>query len=102
VTRVVISPLAKRDLAAVGDYIAQDNPRAAREFIRKMRSRCLLLRTTPWMGRTRDDLGEEIRSLTYGSYLVFYRYRPDLDRVDILRFWHGRRLPPDLSELLDR
>ncbi|MGA3308311.1 MAG: type II toxin-antitoxin system RelE/ParE family toxin [Xanthobacteraceae bacterium] len=100
-TRVVISPLAKRDLTAIGDYIARDNPRAAREFIRKMRSRCFLLRTAPWMGRTRDDFGEDIRSLTYGSYLIFYRYREDLDHVDILRFWHGRRLPPDVSELLD-
>lgn len=100
-TRVVISPLAKRDLAAIGDYIARDNPRAAREFTRKMRSRCFLLRTTPRMGRARDDFGQEIRSLTYGSYLVFYRYREDLDRVDILRFWHGRRLPPNVSELLN-
>ena len=38
--------------------------------------------------------------MRYRTYLVFYLYREHLDRVDVLRFWHTSRLPPDLSDLL--
>jgi plasmid stabilization system protein ParE len=56
VIRLIVSPRAKRDLAAIGDYIAKDNPRAAPEFIRKIRSKCALLQITPWMGRECHDI----------------------------------------------
>jgi toxin ParE1/3/4 len=100
VTRVIISRPARRDLTAIGDYIARNNPRAAEKFIRELRAQCSLLKAVPWMGRVRGEFGRNIHSIRYRTYLVFYLYRDHLDRVDVLRFWHTSRLPPDLSDLL--
>jgi toxin ParE1/3/4 len=36
--RVVISPLAERDLEAIGDYIAEDNPARALSFVAELRA----------------------------------------------------------------
>jgi len=44
----------------------------------------------------RLDVGPAVRSLVEGSYLIFYRWVADRDRVDILCVWHGRRRLPRL------
>jgi len=38
--KVVFSPLSKRDLEEIGDFVAADNPRRAVSFIWEMRDRC--------------------------------------------------------------
>jgi plasmid stabilization system protein ParE len=38
--RVLLSPAAERDLEAIGDYIAEDNPARALTFIGEIRRRC--------------------------------------------------------------
>jgi plasmid stabilization system protein ParE len=83
----------------ISDYIAKDNLRAAQEFVRKIRSRCDLLRRTPLMAPAHEEFGQNARAFTYRSYMVIYRYDSENDRVDVLRFWHGRRQPPDIGQL---
>jgi toxin ParE1/3/4 len=99
VTRVVFSIGAYRDLQEIADYIAQDNPLAARNLVRELRDSCGLLRTLPMMGRARPDAGPDMRSFTHRSDMIYYRYRAALDRADIVRIWHGRRLPPTPADL---
>jgi toxin ParE1/3/4 len=71
--------------------IARDNPPAARAFEARLEHHCSLLAMTPQMGRERPDIGPGVHSLVEGNYLIFYRFNRDIDRVDILRVWHGRR-----------
>ena len=98
-TRLVFSKRADRDLQEIGDYIAQDSPLVARNFVRELREHCRLLRTIPMMGRARPDAGEDMRSFTHRSYMIYYRYHAALDRAEIVRIWHGRRLPPTPADL---
>lgn len=89
----------ERDLTEIGDIIARDNPSAAAAFIEAIRYHCSLLATLPLMGRARRDIDSAVRSFPHGRYIVFYRYRAELDRVEILRVWHGRRRMPTAADL---
>lgn len=43
------TPLAERDLVAIADYIAIDNPRRAVSFARELRQQCERMRATRWV-----------------------------------------------------
>jgi toxin ParE1/3/4 len=92
-SQVVYTQRARRDLL----QIAVDDPGAARVFEWRLRRHCSLLATTPEMGRQRPEIGRHVRSLVQGNYLIFYRWLPQVDRIDILRIWHGRRRLPRLE-----
>jgi toxin ParE1/3/4 len=89
VTRCVFSRLAEADLEAIGDYIANDNPRRALSFVRELRSRCQAIGGHPRAAPLRPELGRGVRMVVFGAYLIFYRHRPD--RVVIERVLHGAR-----------
>ena len=93
-TRVVYALRARRDVVEIVETIAVEDQSAAIKFARQLEHHCSLLGTAPGMGRERPDIGPGVRSLVQGSYLVFYRWKLDGDRVDILHVRHGsRRLP---------
>ncbi|MBF0374971.1 MAG: type II toxin-antitoxin system RelE/ParE family toxin [Alphaproteobacteria bacterium] len=84
---------ATRDLDAIGDYVARENPHAARRLLGSMRRKCRMIAETPNIGRLRDEFGEAIRCVPNGSYLIFYR--PTGAGITIIRILHGAR---DLGE----
>ncbi|MBL8907399.1 MAG: type II toxin-antitoxin system RelE/ParE family toxin [Rhizobiales bacterium] len=88
-TKVVISPEARSDLDDVWLYIAADSPGNADRFIDRFAGACRRLATAPGLGRSRTELGEGVRSLPVGRYLIFYR--TGRNRIEILRFIHGAR-----------
>ncbi len=93
--KVTYAPIANDDLAEIVSYIAQDNPNAARNWLRRIRAACNLLGTNPAMGERREDFGVAgCRSFTVGGFVVFFR-RLD-DGVEIARIVHGSR---DLRQL---
>jgi toxin ParE1/3/4 len=59
--RVDISPLAERDLEAIGDYIASDNPLRALSFVAELRTLCAKIAKAPRAYRARPELGKDIR-----------------------------------------
>jgi toxin ParE1/3/4 len=99
VAEIVWTAAVERDLIEIGDMIAADNPRLAVDFVEDVRRHCLLLASTPLMGRPRPDLGSDLHSFPHRRYVVFYRYLEKLDRVEILRIWHGRRRTPGSADL---
>jgi toxin ParE1/3/4 len=99
VADVVYTDLVESDLTEIGDIIAADNPRAAEAFVEAIRQHCSLLAVAPLMGRSRRDIGPLVHSFPHGSYIVFYRHRVELDQVQILRIWHGRRRYPTMADL---
>jgi len=87
--RVLRRPRAAEDIAAVWDFIADDNPDAADHWVDQLDTQLRLLATQPLMGRARDELAPGIRSFPFGRYLVFYL--PISDGIDVVRVLHGAR-----------
>ena len=87
--RVLRRPRAAEDIAAVWDFIADDNPDAADHWVDQLDTQLRLLATQPLMGRARDELAPGIRSFPFGRYLVFYL--PIGDGIDVVRVMHGTR-----------
>jgi toxin ParE1/3/4 len=87
--RCEIAPLARLDLKEIGDYIARDNPQRAISFVDELVGHCHKLTTQPGIGTLRRDLGEDLRMLPHGRYLIFYRVEAEL--VTIVRVLHSAR-----------
>lgn len=85
--RVTLSPLAERDLEAIGDYIAEDNPARALGFIAELRAQCAKIAKAPQSYRARPDLGEGLRSCAHGNYVIFFTATKA--RLTIVRVLHG-------------
>jgi plasmid stabilization system protein ParE len=85
---VAISAEAERDLEAIGDYIAADNPARAISFIVDLRAKCLDLasmpRRFPLVARYE---AEGVRRRAHGNYLIFYR--TGRERIVVLHVLHG-------------
>lgn len=84
------------ELAAIGGYLAERNPRAAFRIVNEIDSSAArLLARNPFIGRTGEipDTREFVVSGT--PYIVAYRVTDE--RVELLFVQHGaREWPPDL------
>lgn len=70
-------------------FIGRDNPTRALTFVDALEARCDSLGSSPGIGTPRAELGDGIRMLPHGRYLIFYR---EADRaVRIERILHGAR-----------
>ncbi|MEL7188031.1 MAG: type II toxin-antitoxin system RelE/ParE family toxin [Pseudomonadota bacterium] len=85
------SNAATRDLDDIWLAIAQDNPEAATKHIRALNTKAEALRDLPFMGRSRDELAPNLRSLVYERYLILYRVDTIAGKVAIVRVLHGSR-----------
>jgi len=82
------------ELEAIGDYIAERNPRAASKIVRGIHTRTnSLLASNPLIGRIGDIPGTRELVLTGTPYIVAYRIMDN--RVEVLFVQHGARLWPD-------
>jgi len=87
--RLTFSPSARQDLSGIFDYIAQDKPIAAANWIDTIEEKCQLIASTPELGEERPEYGVAIRSSLVGRYLIFYR--PSDEGIEILRVIPGDR-----------
>lgn len=87
--RLRFTESAERDLVDIGNFIARDNPANAARFIERLEGHCRLLAAHPLLGRPRDELAPELRSLAYGRYVIFYRAMAE--GAEIIRVLHGAR-----------
>ena len=68
--RVVLPPAVEDEIEAIGDYIAQDNPAAAKRLMEKLHLRCKSLEHSPHRGK---PYGDRYRGIREGSYVIIYR-----------------------------
>jgi toxin ParE1/3/4 len=87
--RLVVSDAAERDLEEIGDYIAVENPAAARRVVRELRERCALLLDFPRAAPARFDVAEGLFIASSGNYRIAYRILGDIVRIE--RVLHGAR-----------
>jgi toxin ParE1/3/4 len=74
-------------------YIAQDNPKAAAEFVLHLRDSALMLGEQPNLGRPGRIPGTRELVVSNLPYILPYRVRNDA--VEILRVFHTARKWPD-------
>ena len=86
--KIILTPAAERDLAAIGDFIAQDDPVRAESFIDELVDRCAGLAAFPERFPLVNRYSSSgVRRCLHGRYLIFYRMEPELVRV--LHILHG-------------
>ena len=93
--QVIYSPEAIQDLQDIDDYIAQDDPIAAKRVHGAIVRQCRVLAQSPNMARARDDLAPGLRGwVVYRRYLIVFR--PIRNGIEIARIVHGARHLPRL------
>ena len=80
--RIEVSSLVEGDLDEIADYIAQDNPRWALNFLREIREQILALGRRPLRFRVRTELEEDARVALVGRYGILFRIHDDAVRVE--------------------
>jgi toxin ParE1/3/4 len=87
---VLIPPKVAAEIEAIGDWIAQDNPAAARRMIERLYRRCRSLDRFPERGR---PYGAAYRAIDEGRYVIIYRIdpTPSRGRVIIVAVLHASR-----------
>lgn len=88
-TEIQFSTSAVEDLVRLREFIALDNPEAAKRISLRIRQTIGKLATFPEIGRSVVEL-ENVRELVAGNYIVRYRYEKDRDSIFILRIWHSK------------
>jgi toxin ParE1/3/4 len=82
---------AVRDLIAIGEYIAADNPKAARSWVEKLRQRAKKASATPRAGRIVPEIARaDVREVFVRTYRIVYRIIDD--GIVVLTIFEGHRL----------
>ena len=87
-------PLAELDLLNIWDYIADDSPDRADDFLDQVESKLMTLAQNSGLGRKRSELLSDLRSFPIGNYVVFYQQIEG--GIDVIRLLHGSR---DIEEV---
>lgn len=91
--KIVWHPLALEDVAAMVDFISEDDPRAARGMVQRIRATARMLSRHPGAGRPGRVIGTREMIVPGTSYIL--PYRVEGDEVEILRVYHATRRWPN-------
>lgn len=87
--RIIWVARASSDVARLHDFLAEVNPRAAKEVVRRLVAAPLRLTGAPRMGRRLAEFDpREIRSIFAGDYEIRYELVGEI--LYVLRVWHAR------------
>lgn len=87
--RVERTAIAEDDLADIWSYIAEESVASTDRWIEQVESLLRLLARSPLLGRSRAELGHELRSFPIGDYVVFYL--PTKNGIIVVRVLSGFR-----------
>lgn len=85
---------ALKNLDDEAEYIAQDDPQAARVVVQRIVQTVSLLSDNPSLGHPGRLPGTHELVIPKTRYIVPYRVRPRLQRIEILRVFHASRKLP--------
>lgn len=92
--QLIYSPLSRRDLSQIWDYISADNPVAADRVLREIDAQCQQLARSPELRERWPELAPDVRMFTVGRYAVFYR--PIAGGIEVARILHSARDIPSV------
>jgi len=91
---VLWSDFALDRLTEFLDFIAQDNPSAARRVVQDLFDRVQALADQPWLGhRLSDAAHTSMRRLVVGAYVLVYQVDEPAQTIWILAARHSRQRP---------
>lgn len=85
--KLLFTHSSQRDLVRLRDFIAENNPQAARQISRRLVTSINRLANQPEMGNDVEEL-PGTQDLITGDYVV--RYVVLEENLYILRIWHGK------------
>ena len=85
---------ALQNLDQEADYIAKDDPEAARLVVQKIHQAVNHLADNPALGHPGRIHGTRELVVPDTRYIVPYRVKPRLKRIEILRVFHSSRKTP--------
>ena len=89
--KIVWTDQAIQDLNDIGEFIAKDSERYAREVIKTLFESTIIIESHPKAGRIVPEYNiDYLRELIRGSYRIVYRI-VDKYRIDILTVHHSAR-----------
>jgi addiction module RelE/StbE family toxin len=89
--KIIWSPLAVDRASEIAEYIAQDNPSAAENWVNAVFTNVEQLKKFPESGRIVPEINNYFfRELIYGNYRIVYRIEEN--RVSILTIRHGKQI----------
>jgi toxin ParE1/3/4 len=92
---VNFTPQARDDLAAIRDWIATDDERAAERVVSRLLQTAMMFGQFPLLGRVGQVEGTREFSVVGLPYLIVYVIASESD-VDVLTVLHTRRRYPPL------
>jgi toxin ParE1/3/4 len=91
--KIIWSPLAIERASEIAEYIAQDKPSAAENWIDTVFSKVDKLKSSPEIGRIVPEIkNNQFRELIYGNYRIIYRI--EKKQISILTIRHGMQILP--------
>jgi toxin ParE1/3/4 len=94
-----LHPLAARDITEIWEYIAEDNPLAARRVREEILIGIRAVIPFPRQGHKRPDLfSRPLRFILVREYLI--AYAPEEKPVWVVAVIHGRRSPRVMAAIL--
>lgn len=91
--KIVWSPLAVERASEIVDYISQDRPSAADNWIHTVSSKVEQLQSYPEIGRIVPEINDRLfRELIYGNYRIVYQI--ETNQISILTIRHGKQMLP--------
>lgn len=91
--KIVWTEPARQDLREIFEYIAEENPNAARALLAEIRKRAGSLEDNPELGRLGRVEGSRELVLTGTQYILPYRIKEQ--RIQILAVFHAARKWPE-------
>lgn len=96
-TKVILSKAADADLEDIFDYTLEEfGLDQAVSYVSEFDDTFETISESPEIGRKREEIREELRSLVKDKYVIFYRIL--IDHIRVVRILHGSR---DLPKFLD-
>ena len=87
--KVTFDPAARDELDRIFDWIAKDNPRAARNMIARIEEKVMRLESAELTYMGRPGLVEGTRELIEWPYIVVYRVDEAREEVVVVAVVHG-------------
>lgn len=95
----VLHPGAAQDITEIWEFIAADNPLAARRVREEILNSICELVSFPHQGHRRNDLtSRPLRFVTIRDYLI--AYAPEEEPLVVIAVLHGRRNPRILAAVM--
>lgn len=91
--KIVWTEPARRDLREIFEYIANENPNAARRLLGEIKEQALILIDNPQIGRAGRVEGTRELVLSGTNYILPYRAKGK--QIQILAVFHGARKWPE-------